>query len=84
MSGFTVEAIDEMGLIHERLVKLAGAELGVESFGKQVLDFPGGFEHYPEHDHPTDRMDGLYGVAPGCTVGKPYQRPQDFQRAAQS
>jgi mannose-6-phosphate isomerase-like protein (cupin superfamily) len=126
MSGFTVKAIDEMGVIHNGLVKLAGAELGVKSFGMQVLDFPANFEHYPEHDHAADGMEEVYVVlrgsgefevdgervavdpgriiriesstrrkllpgpdgvrvlALGCTVGKPYARPEDFQVAAQS
>jgi uncharacterized cupin superfamily protein len=65
MSGFTVRAIDEMGVTHEGLVKLAGAELGVESFGMQVLDFPGGLEHYPEHDHSADGMVEVYVVLRG-------------------
>jgi hypothetical protein len=65
MSGFTVKAIDEMGVIQERLVKLAGAELGVESFGTQVLDFPGGLEHYPEHDDSADGMEEVYAVLRG-------------------
>lgn len=65
MGGFTVKAIDEMGVIHEGLVKLAGAELGVKSFGMQVLDFPGGFEHYPEHDHSADGIEEVYVVRRG-------------------
>jgi mannose-6-phosphate isomerase-like protein (cupin superfamily) len=126
MSGFTVKAIDEMDVIHDGLVKLAGAELGVKSFGMQVLDFPANFEHYPEHDHAGDGTeevhvvlrgsgefevdgervavdpgriiriessarrkllpgpDGVRVLALGCTVGKPYERPEDFQVAAQS
>jgi hypothetical protein len=64
MSGFTVNAIDE-GVIHEGRVKLAGAERGVESFGMQVLDFPGGLEHYPEHDHSADGMEGVHVVLRG-------------------
>jgi uncharacterized cupin superfamily protein len=65
MTGFTFKATDEVGVIHEGLVKLAGAELGVESFGMQVLVFPGGLEHYPEHDHSADGMEEVYVVLRG-------------------
>jgi mannose-6-phosphate isomerase-like protein (cupin superfamily) len=65
MSGFTVKAIEELESIHGGAVKLAGAELGVESFGLQVLDFPGGFSHYPEHDHTQDGQEEVYVVLSG-------------------
>lgn len=123
MSGYTVKAIDEMAALHGGAVKLAGAELGVQSFGIQVLDFPAGFEHYPEHDHAQDGQEEVYVVlrgsaefeidgervavdpgrllrvgagtrrkllpgaqgvrilALGCTPGRSYERPQDFQLA---
>jgi mannose-6-phosphate isomerase-like protein (cupin superfamily) len=58
--GYNVKAIDEMAALHGGAVKLAGAELGVESFGIQVLDFPAGFEHYPEHDHSQDGQEEVY------------------------
>ena len=65
MDGFTVKRIDELQSIHHGMVKLAGAELGVESFGLQVLDFPPGFEHYPEHDHAEDGQEEVYVVLEG-------------------
>ncbi len=65
MSGYTVKAIDEMAALHGGSVKLAGAELGVESFGIQVLDFPAGFDHYPEHDHADDGQEEVYIVMRG-------------------
>jgi len=65
MSGFTVRAIDELASIHDGVVKLAGAELGVESFGLQILDFPAGFAHYPEHDHAHDGQEEVYVVLRG-------------------
>lgn len=58
--GYNVKAIDEMAALHGGAVKLAGAELGVESFGIQVLDFPAGFDHYPEHDHSKDGQEEVY------------------------
>ena len=65
MSAFQVKAIEDMTAIHEGVVKLAGAELGVESFGIQVLDFPANFEHYPEHDHSDVGMEEVYVVLRG-------------------
>ncbi len=46
-------------------MKLAGAELGVQSFGLQVLDLPAGFAHYPEHDHSEDGQEEVYVVLRG-------------------
>ena len=51
---YTVKTIDELESIHHGAVKLAGAELGIRSFGMQVLDFPARFSDYPEHDHAED------------------------------
>lgn len=65
MSGYVVKPIEEMESIHDGIVKLAGAELGVESFGLQVLDFPAGFTHYPEHDHSEDGQEEVYAVLRG-------------------
>jgi mannose-6-phosphate isomerase-like protein (cupin superfamily) len=31
----------------------------------QVLDFPAGFEHYPEHDHAEDGQEEVYVVLRG-------------------
>ena len=60
MDGFTVKPIDEMESINDGLTKLAGAELGVESFGMQVFDFSPGFLDYPEHDHSHDGQEEVY------------------------
>jgi uncharacterized cupin superfamily protein len=65
MDGYTVKQIDEMQALHDGLVKLAGAELGVESFGIQLLEFPAGFDHYPEHDHAADGQEEVYVVLRG-------------------
>jgi mannose-6-phosphate isomerase-like protein (cupin superfamily) len=62
---FTLRSIEELPSIHGGAVKLAGAELGVESFGLQVLDFPGGFANYPEHDHAADGQEEVYLVLGG-------------------
>jgi uncharacterized cupin superfamily protein len=65
VSGYVVKPIEDMESIHDGIVKLAGAELGVESFGLQVLDFPPGFTHYPEHDHSADGQEEVYAVLRG-------------------
>ncbi len=62
---FTVKSIDELESIHHGAVKLAGDELGIESFGMQVLDFPAGFSQYPEHDHAGDGQEEVYVVLSG-------------------
>jgi len=36
------------------------AELGVSSFGMQVIRMPPGFEDYPEHDHAGDGQEEVY------------------------
>lgn len=65
MSGYTVKTIDEMESLHHGAVKLAGAELGVESFGIQLLAFPAGFSDYPEHDHADDGQEEVYVLMDG-------------------
>jgi mannose-6-phosphate isomerase-like protein (cupin superfamily) len=65
MTGFTVKPIDEMQVSSHGIVKLAGAELGVESFGIQVFDFPPEFPDYPEHDHSHDGQEEVYAVLRG-------------------
>ncbi len=65
MSAFAVSPIDEMPQVLHGAVKLAGAHLGVESFGLQVLDLPAGFEDYHEHDHADDGQEEVYVVLRG-------------------
>jgi mannose-6-phosphate isomerase-like protein (cupin superfamily) len=65
MDSYEVKKIDEMEAIYGGGFKRARAELGVESFGMQVLDFPGGLVHYPEHDHSADGMEEVYVVLRG-------------------
>ena len=64
-AGFMVKPIDQMQAANEGIVKLAGAELGVESFGIQVFDFPANFPDYPEHDHSDEGMEEVYVVLNG-------------------
>jgi mannose-6-phosphate isomerase-like protein (cupin superfamily) len=62
---YTVKTIDELESIHHGAVKPAGAELGIRSFGMQLLDFPAGFADYPEHDHAEDGQEEVYVVLGG-------------------
>jgi mannose-6-phosphate isomerase-like protein (cupin superfamily) len=65
MSEFIVKSIGEMQTANDGTTKLAGAELGVESFGIQVFDFPAGFSDYPQHDHSDTGMEEVYIVLNG-------------------
>jgi mannose-6-phosphate isomerase-like protein (cupin superfamily) len=65
MNGFTLKRIDDLASIDHGAVKLAGDELGVQSFGLQVLDLPAGFTDYPEHDHVHDGQEEVYVVLVG-------------------
>lgn len=60
MSGYAVKNIDEMEGIMRGAFKLARAELGVESFGMQIIDLPPNYENYPEHDHEQDGQEEVY------------------------
>jgi mannose-6-phosphate isomerase-like protein (cupin superfamily) len=60
MSGFAVKKIDEMEAIYLGAFKRVRAELGVESFGIQLIDLPPNFENYPEHDHAKDGQEEVY------------------------
>ena len=52
MADYTVKTIDEMEAVFGGAFKRARAELGVTSFGMQVLDMPPNVDgQYPEHDH---------------------------------
>jgi mannose-6-phosphate isomerase-like protein (cupin superfamily) len=65
MDAFTLKQIDELSSIDHGAVKLAGDELGVQTFGLQVLDLPPGFADYPEHDHAHDGQEEVYVVLAG-------------------
>jgi len=65
MTKFNLKYIEELASISHGAVKLAGDELGVQSFGLQVLDLPAGFDAYPEHDHVSDGQEEVYVVLAG-------------------
>lgn len=60
MAGHTVKRIDEMEAVFGGGFKRARAELGVESFGMQIIDMPPNYERYPEHDHAQDGQEEVY------------------------
>jgi hypothetical protein len=60
MSTYAVKRIDEMEAVFQGAFKRARAELGVESFGMQIIDMPAGYENYPEHDHAEDGQEEVF------------------------
>jgi mannose-6-phosphate isomerase-like protein (cupin superfamily) len=67
MAKYTVKKIDEMEAVFGGGFKRARAELGVESFGMQVLDLPPNMdEQYPEHDHSNDGQEEVYLLLRGA------------------
>jgi uncharacterized cupin superfamily protein len=65
MSGFEVRRIDDMEASFWGSFHKARAELGITSFGMQVLDLPPASEGYPEHDHAEDGQEEAYAVLSG-------------------
>lgn len=51
MPDYTAKKIDDMYATYRGGFKHARAELGVTSFGFQVIDLPPNANLYPEHDH---------------------------------
>jgi mannose-6-phosphate isomerase-like protein (cupin superfamily) len=68
MERFSIKKIDELASINHGAVKLAGDELGIGSFGLQVIDLPAGFDGYPEHDHTADGQEEVYVVLEGAAA----------------
>jgi mannose-6-phosphate isomerase-like protein (cupin superfamily) len=66
MAKYTVKKIDDMEAVFGGSFKRARAELGIESFGMQVMDLPPNIdEQYPEHDHSNDGQEEVYVVLRG-------------------
>ena len=57
---YTAKRIDEMEASFGGSFKRARAELGVSSFGMQVIDLPPQNDLYPEHDHADDGQEEVY------------------------
>ena len=64
-TAYTLKRIDELESIQHGAVKLAGDDLGVQTFGLQVLDLPADFADYPDHDHREDGQEEVYVVIAG-------------------
>jgi mannose-6-phosphate isomerase-like protein (cupin superfamily) len=60
MADYAVRRIDDMEAIVRGSFKKARAELGISSFGIQVIDFPPNVDGYPEHDHAQDGQEEVY------------------------
>jgi mannose-6-phosphate isomerase-like protein (cupin superfamily) len=60
MAGFTLKRIDDMEAVFAGAFKRARAELGVSSFGIQVIDMPPNADRYPEHTHAEDGQEEVY------------------------
>jgi mannose-6-phosphate isomerase-like protein (cupin superfamily) len=65
MADFTAKKIDDIEAIMQGGFKRARADLGVESFGMQVIDMPAGYDGYPEHDHAEGGVEEVYLVLRG-------------------
>ncbi|HEX8741725.1 MAG TPA: cupin domain-containing protein [Thermoleophilaceae bacterium] len=65
MGDYTVKRIDEMEASFLGSFKRARAELGVSSFGMQVIDIPANVDAYPEHDHVDDGQEEVFAVMRG-------------------
>ncbi len=60
MPGHEIKRIDDMEAIALGTFKRARAELGVSSFGIQVIDMPPNADQYPAHDHAEDGQEEVY------------------------
>ncbi len=65
MADYTAKNIDEMEAGFGGAMKKVRAELGVSSFGMQVIDLPPDFADYPEHDHAEGGQEEVYAVLRG-------------------
>src|SRR3954447_12254519 len=65
MGDYTAKKIGEMEAVFRGSFKRARAELGVESFGMQVIDMPPNLEAYPEHDHAESGQEEVFVVMRG-------------------
>ena len=65
MPDYTLKRIDDMYSTYRGGMKHARAELGVTSFGMQVIDLPPNLDGYPEHDHAESGQEEVYVVLSG-------------------
>lgn len=60
MSDYTAKRIDEMEASYGGGFVKARAELGVTSFGMQVIQMPPNFSDYPLHDHADSGQEEVF------------------------
>jgi mannose-6-phosphate isomerase-like protein (cupin superfamily) len=65
MSDYTAKRIDEMEAAFGGGMKKVRAELGVSSFGVQIIDLPPNYSEYPEHDHAEEGQEEVFAVMRG-------------------
>jgi mannose-6-phosphate isomerase-like protein (cupin superfamily) len=65
MPDYTVKQLDEMEASFGGAFKKVRAELGVSSFGVQVIEMPPNVTQYPEHDHAESGQEEVFGVIAG-------------------
>lgn len=65
MPDYTAKNIDDMEAAFGGGMKKARAELGVSSFGMQVIDLPPNYADYPEHDHAQEEQEEVFAVLSG-------------------
>jgi quercetin dioxygenase-like cupin family protein len=58
MADYRIVRMEEMEAIFDGIVHRARASLGATSLGMQVMDFPPGWQGYPNHDHVSSSDDG--------------------------
>jgi mannose-6-phosphate isomerase-like protein (cupin superfamily) len=65
MSNYTAKRIKDMESAFGGGFVKARAELGVTSFGMQVIRMPADYNDYPEHDHEQDGQEEVYVALKG-------------------
>ncbi|HEY2140880.1 MAG TPA: hypothetical protein VGG98_02320 [Solirubrobacteraceae bacterium] len=60
MSNYTAKRIGDMEAAYGGGLVKARAELGVTSFGIQVIRLPADYSDYPDHDHAEDGQEEVY------------------------
>jgi mannose-6-phosphate isomerase-like protein (cupin superfamily) len=65
MADYTVKRIEDMEAIYRGSFIKVRAELGITSFGMQIVALPPDAHAYPEHDHGTDGQEEVYLVLDG-------------------
>jgi mannose-6-phosphate isomerase-like protein (cupin superfamily) len=66
MADYTAKKINEMEAAFGGGMKKVRAELGVTSFGMQIIDLPPNYGDYPEHDHAEAGQEEVYAVTRGA------------------